>query len=191
MMWLLHWLRCFYLVHFRWRKYNFGKNLYIGRKVFMWAKHSISIGDNFYIGKFSQIECDAEIGNYVMLANFVALVGRHDHNFSEIGVPTRLASKIRDKDYNYKGLNEKVVIEDDVWVGHGSIILSGVTIGQGSVIAAGSVVTSDVEPFSIYAGNPAKRIKSRFERETDLNEHIRIYNIKYRKHLLESDKREK
>jgi acetyltransferase-like isoleucine patch superfamily enzyme len=142
----------------------------------MWAKHNISIGDNFYIGKFSQIECDAEIGNNVIFANRVALVGRYDHNFTQIGVPIRLASRIRDKDYTWKGLDQKVIISDDVWVGYNSVILSGITIGQGSIIAAGSVVTKDVEPFSIYGGNPARKIKDRFESQTDRDEHIRLYS---------------
>jgi len=180
---ILRYLRLLYLIHFKWRKFTFGKNPYIGRTVYMWAKHPIIIGDNFYIGKFSQIECDAEIGNNVMFANCVALVGRYDHNYTEIGVPIRLASKIRDKDYSWKGLNEKIVIGDDVWVGYGSIILSGVKIGQGSIIAAGSLVTRDVEPFSIYAGNPARKIKDRFESEADKNEHIRLYNQRFQRSL--------
>jgi len=172
---LIRELRFFYLVNIKWRRYSFGKNPYIGRSVYMWAKHSITIGDNFYIGKFSQIECDAEIGNDVIFANQVALVGRYDHNYTEIGIPIRMASQIRDKDYNWKGLTEKVTISDDVWVGYGSIILSGIKIGQGSIIAAGSVVTKDVEPFSIYAGIPAKKIKDRFNSDNDKEEHIRLY----------------
>lgn len=176
MMGLFRNLRLLYLIHFKWRRYKFGKNLYIGRTVYMWAKHNISIGDNFYIGKFSQIECDAEIGNNVIFANRVALVGRYDHNFTQIGVPIRLASRIRDKDYTWKGLDQKVIISDDVWVGYNSVILSGITIGQGSIIAAGSVVTKDVEPFSIYGGNPARKIKDRFESQTDRDEHIRLYS---------------
>jgi len=147
----------------------------------MWAKHFISVGDNFYIGKYSQIECDAEIGNNVMFGNFVALIGRHDHDFRMIGTPVRLAGRIRDDNYKGKGLFEKIVINDDVWIGHGSIILSGVTIGQGSIIGAGSVVTKDVEPFSISAGNPAVKIKARFANEEDKLEHIRLYNLKYKK----------
>lgn len=147
----------------------------------MWAKNSISIGDNFYIGKYSQIECDAEIGNHVMFANRVALVGRYDHNYTQIGEPTRLSSKIRDKDYDWKGLNSKVIIEDDVWVGYGSIILSGVKVGTGSIIAAGSVVTKDIESYSIYAGVPAKKVSNRFVSDTDLESHKEKYNSKYPK----------
>ncbi len=126
------------------------------------------------------IECDAIIGNNVILANRVALIGRYDHNYQQVGVPIRLASQIRDNDYNWKGLNLKVVIEDDVWIGYGSIILSGVRIGQGSIIASGSVVTKDAESFSIYGGVPAKKIGNRFDNDTDLKKHIDLYNQNYR-----------
>ncbi len=170
---LLRKIRHYYLVKLKWRSYTFGRNAYIGKSVYMWAKHTITIGDNFYIGKFSQIECDAMIGNDVMFANFVALVGRYDHNYSEVGVSIRHASRIRDKDYNWKGLEQKAVVEDDVWVGHGAIILSGTRIGTGSIIAAGSVVTGDVEPYSIYGGNPAVKIKNRFSSEEEKAEHIK------------------
>lgn len=52
-----------------------------------------------------------------------------------------------------------VKIKDDVWVGAGVIILSGVTIGECSVIGAGAVVTKDVEPYTIVAGVPARKIR--------------------------------
>jgi acetyltransferase-like isoleucine patch superfamily enzyme len=153
----------------KWRRYSFGKNPYIGRTVYVWAKQSVKIGDNFYIGKFSQIECNVEIGDNVLIANRVAFVGRYDHNYLQIGVPVRLASCIRDEDYSWKGLDEKIIVSDDVWIGYGAIILSGVRIGQGSIIAAGSVVTGDVDPFSIYAGVPARKIKDRFLNDIDKN----------------------
>jgi len=56
-------------------------------------------------------------------------------------------------------------VNDDVWIGHGSTILSGVRIGQGAVVAAGSVVTKDVPLYAIVGGVPAKVIKYRFEPE--------------------------
>lgn len=55
-----------------------------------------------------------------------------------------------------------IVVGNDVWIGRNSIILSGVSIGDGAVIAAGSVVTKDVEPYSIVGGVPARMIKYRF-----------------------------
>lgn len=169
-------LRCLLFAKTIWRKYQIGKNLHVGRGVYLWAKNSISIGDNFYIGRYSFIECDAIIGDNVIIANFVSLIGKYDHHYQQIGIPIRLASKIRDKTYNWKGLNHKIIIQDDVWIGVGSIVLSGVEIGKGSIIAAGSVVTKDIEPYSIYAGNPAKKITSRFKSKEQLNEHIELIN---------------
>lgn len=151
--------------NFLWNRFIFGKNFHAGRGVVLWAKNKIKIGDNCYIGRFSQIECDSIIGNNVIMGNNIALVGKYDHNYLQIGTPIRLASQIRDEDYDWHGLNSKVIIEDDVWVGYGSIIISGIKIGRGSVIAAGSVVTKDVSPYSIVGGNPAKFIKKRFSDE--------------------------
>ena len=59
-----------------------------------------------------------------------------------------------------------IVIGNDVWIGYGATILSGVTIGNGSVIGAGAVVASDVDPYSIVIGNPARIVRKRFEPET-------------------------
>ncbi|MEP7277990.1 MAG: DapH/DapD/GlmU-related protein, partial [Bacteroidota bacterium] len=81
-----------------------------------------------------------------------------------------------------KGMDNLTVIEDDVWIGYGSTILSGVKIGRGSIIAAGSLVTKDVLPYSIYAGVPAKKIKNRFDNEADLHAHT----IQYKKFLTEN-----
>lgn len=59
--------------------------------------------------------------------------------------------------------HRETVIGNDVWIGHHAIILQGVTIGNGAVIGAGAVVTKDVKPYAIVAGNPAKIIRFRFE----------------------------
>ena len=58
-----------------------------------------------------------------------------------------------------------VLIGSDVWIGEDAVILSGVNVGNGSVIGASSVVASDVAPYSIVAGNPAKTIRMRFSEE--------------------------
>lgn len=174
-------IRVFFMKYFFFRRYSIGKNFHVGRGVFLWAKSSIVIGDNFYIGKYSIIESDALIGNNVIFANYVSLIGRYDHHFQQLGIPIRLAKQIRDNDYDWKGLGQKIIIEDDVWIGLGSIVLSGVTIKTGSIIAAGSVVTKDVEPYSIYAGNPAKKIHDRFDNLEQLQEHIRLYKLNYAK----------
>ncbi len=55
-----------------------------------------------------------------------------------------------------------IIVDDDVWIGHGSIILSNLHIGQGSIIGAGSVVTKDIPPYAIVGGSPARILKYRF-----------------------------
>jgi acetyltransferase-like isoleucine patch superfamily enzyme len=62
--------------------------------------------------------------------------------------------------------NGNVIIGNDVWIALNALILSGVTIGDGAIIAANSVVTKDIEPYTIVGGNPAKKIKNRFDNKT-------------------------
>lgn len=159
-----------------WRRYIFGKNLHVGFGVRFWAKKEIIIGDNFYIGRFSQIECNAIIGDNVLLANHVALVGRNDHNYKRVGKNIRETSQVRDLDYNGKELTAKVIIDSDVWIGFGAIILSDVTIGKGAIISAGAVVINDVAPYEIVGGNPAKGISTRFNPDEITSHEAILYN---------------
>lgn len=171
----LKFFHLFYLKNIKWSKYQIGINFHVGRSVFFWAKNTISIGNNFYMGRNSHIECDVEIGNNVICGNNVAFVGKYDHNFKELGKPTRLSSQIRDKDYQWKGLNSKTIVEDDVWIGYGAIIMSGVKIGRGAIVASGAIVNKDIMPYHIVGGNPAKKITERFtSEEIDLHE-LKLY----------------
>lgn len=162
-----------------WRHYDIGPGFHAGRNVVIWAKSHLKIGINCYIGRHSQIECDAEIGHDVIIANHVAFVGRYDHVYQTPGIPTRMASQIRDKDYNWKGLELRVTIHNDVWIGYGAILLSGVTVGEGAIVAAGSVVTKDVAPYTIVAGNPAKPVALRFNQLADQENHILLLAKRY------------
>lgn len=103
------------------------------------------------------------IGNYVSIAADVKFIlgGNHPYQcFSTYPFNVRLLKT--EPEAQSKGA---IVVEDDVWIGDHSIILSGVTLGQGAVIGAGSVVTKDVLPYSVVVGNPAKVVKYRFEKE--------------------------
>ena len=170
---IIRYIRDIYLVKIKWRKYKIGHNFHAGRNVFLWAKKSIEIGNNCYIGRNSQIECNATINNNVLIANNVAFVGRYDHHYQQVGVPIRSASQIRDNDYNWLELNQEVYVGDDVWIGYGAIVLSGIKIAPGCIISAGAVVTKSTKPYGIYAGVPAKRVKERFDTKEKLEMHIK------------------
>lgn len=103
---------------------------------------------------------------------------KYDHHYQQVGVPIRNALSIRDSSYDWKGLNLTTKIGNDVWIGYGSTIMQGVEIADGAIIAAGALVTKNVTPYSIYAGNPAKFIRDRFETEEDKINHITILNAK-------------
>lgn len=168
--------RNLYLARIRWGKYKIGSHFHAGLRVRLWAKRKLEIGNYFYIGRDSFIETDCVIGDYVIFANKVGVVGRYDHNYQEIGRPIRVAQSIRDSNYNWKGLDSITIIGNDVWIGYGAVILSGVTIGDGAIVAAGSVVTKNVNAYTIVGGNPARLIRNRFENDADLLNHVSILN---------------
>lgn len=169
-------LRNWYLVNIKWKRFQFGSNFHAGRNVTIWAKDKVDIGNNCYIGRNSQIECNVIICNEVLIANNVAFIGRYDHHYQQIGTPIRFSSQVRDEDYSWLEKDKVTIVEDDVWIGYGAIILSGITIKKGSIIGAGSIVTKDVEAYSIYAGVPARKISERFESENNKMEHIKLLN---------------
>jgi chloramphenicol O-acetyltransferase type B len=156
------------------RNYNIASGFHAGKRVKLWAKHTLIIGKNFYLGRDSFIETDCIIGDNVIFGNRVAVVGKYDHNFQQVGKPVRLAMAIRDKDYDWKGKDLVTRIGNDVWVGYGSTIMQGVNIQDGCIIAAGAVVTKDTQAYSIYAGNPAKKIRERFNSEKEKENHIKL-----------------
>ena len=148
-----------------------GSDLHIGAGSRFWAPGSISIGNGVYIGKDVLIECNAEIGDYVLIANRVALVGRRDHDFRTIGMPVRFSPWVGSTKPTSPYREEKVIVESDVWLGFGAIVLSGVKIGQGAIVAAGAVVTRDVGAYEIVAGNPAKKTGMRFNDSRTIQQH--------------------
>ena len=125
--------------------------------VSLWSPHrDISLGARVQFGPRAMVHCDASFGNDVLIAHDVAFVGRDDHRYDIAG------KTIWDSPRGDAG---KCVIEDDVWIGHGAIILSGVMVGRGSVVGAGAVVVKPVPRYAIVAGVPAKVAGWRFTTE--------------------------
>lgn len=125
----------------------------------------VFIGRGTTIGDHNFIHGPATIGRYCQFGPYAALYGQ-DH-------PTSHATAYVNQ-YLLGGQLRKYIdrarigIDNDVWLGHGAVVLKGVTIGDGAIIGAGSVVTRDVPPYTIVAGNPAHIIRRRFR--DDVNE---------------------
>lgn len=138
---------------------SLGRRVHLGLGTVLWAPSALRLGDDVYVGKGCTIECDGRIGSGVLIGNRVGIVGRRDHDMHAVGVAIRRAPWVGDPG---GPRNDPVEIGDDVWIGYGAIVLSGVTVGRGAVVAAGAVVTKDVAPYDIVAGNPARTVGSRF-----------------------------
>jgi acetyltransferase-like isoleucine patch superfamily enzyme len=150
-----------------------GENLHLGIGSILWAPKRLEIGKNVYIGKFCTIECDGSIGDDTVIANNVGFVGRIDHDFRTIGKTLRQAPWVGDPEALCAGKKLSIVVESDVWVGYGSVLISGIKVGRGAIVAAGSVVTKNVAPYAIVAGNPARQIGTRFS-EAEVVKHEQL-----------------
>lgn len=120
-------------------------------------------GSKLKVGKFCSIAPEVTIllggtGDHKMDAASTYPFGSFNDDWPEANNPrNKIAGDVPQYD---------VIIGNDVWVGYGATILSGVRIGDGAVIGASAVVTNNVEPYTIVAGNPACLIRKRFDDET-------------------------
>jgi acetyltransferase-like isoleucine patch superfamily enzyme len=149
----------------------FGRDLHVGSSPRLWAPEFIEIGDHSYLGHEVNIETNCRVGCHVLIANRVAFVGRRDHDFRTPGVPVRFGHWIGATNPPSPFRAEAVVVDDDVWLGYGCVVLSGVHIGRGAIVAAGAVVKADVAPYVVVGGNPAVPIGRRFETEAEIARH--------------------
>ena len=113
-----------------------------------------TLGAKLSIGKYCSIAVDTRF----------YLGGNHNYN----RVTTYLPPDGIEIDNNSPNFLTKgdINVGNDVWIGDGATILSGINIGDGAIIASYSVVTKDVEPYTIVGGNPAKQIRKRFDKQT-------------------------
>lgn len=144
-----------------------GRHVAIGERVVL---REVTVGDYSYferhaeaiyttIGKFCSIAANTRINalEHPMERLTTHKVSyRPNEYFRYLGV---------DSDFRERRRAKPVTVGNDVWIGHGAVIMPGVTIGNGAVIGANSVVTRDVGPFEVFAGVPARRLKMRFPAE--------------------------
>lgn len=121
------------------------------------------------IGNYTTIRGDSvvravekvTVGDHVIISNHVSICDNNNHptdpqmriKMTESGFYSELWS-------NTYSDHKPVVIENNVWIGEYATILKGVTIGEGSVVGCHAVVTKNVEPYTVVAGNPARKVKS-------------------------------
>ena len=128
--------------------YNFEKNV---------KYHFDFIGDKLVIGKFCMIASGV---SFIMNGANHLTRAISSYPFAIFG--NDWGGAMQGKPYPSKGDTE---VGNDVWIGHKATILAGVKIGDGAIIAAHSIVTKDVEPYTVVGGNPAKEIRKRFTDE--------------------------
>ena len=122
----------------------------------------VKLGKYIYIGPGATIYPKVSIGDFTIFGNNVSIIGG-DHRYDVVGRPVGLTGRDRIKETN---------IGKDCWIGAHAIIKCGVNIANGCIIAAGAVVTKDTEPYCIYGGVPAKKIRDRFSSKEDVHKHV-------------------
>lgn len=127
------------------------KNVLVSKGFFLARKNKMCLGTSIYIGRNCHVGTNVNIGSYVLIASNVSFVGG-DHDITNVDI----------KMFNSgRGTQSGIVIEDDVWIGHGAIVMDGIRLRSGSIVAAGAVVTKSFPAYSIIGGNPAKLIRMR------------------------------
>ncbi|MBI3783871.1 MAG: acyltransferase [Deltaproteobacteria bacterium] len=120
--------------------------------VTIWFPEGVSIGSGSMVGENCFLDgfSGLTIGRNVLVAHNASLIAE-DHGFATRKIPIRRQPKTVGP----------ILVGDDVWIGCGARVLKGVTIGQGAIVAAGAVVTTDVIPYSIVGGVPARMLAMR------------------------------
>lgn len=129
-----------------------GENIAIMPDVYLLNASKLKIGSNVSIHPMCYIECDGqvEIGNDVSIAHGTSILSS-THTYTDKDTPIKYQ----------RGVDKKVTIQDNVWIGAKSTILPGVDVSSGCVVGANCVLTKSTEPDGVYVGVPARRIKDR------------------------------
>lgn len=160
---LLNIYRTWYLFHIKYPWVQYHGFIRVMKGTSFAQNMDIQMGHNVQFGNYCNVACNVHFGNNILMAGRVCFIGKHDHAFN---IPGQTIW------HGERGDNGITIIEDDVWIGTGAIIMSGITIGKGSIVAAGAVVTKSIPPCEIWGGNPAKKIKNRFSSSIDTQRHL-------------------
>ncbi len=153
----------------------YGKNVLISRKASIYGAEDISLGDNVRIDDFCILSGHLKLGSNIHISAYCALYGAlgiEMQDYTGLSAGTILYSAMDDFSGNYligpvhpKELTNvsggKIVMESYSQIGARSVVFPNVTIREGAVAGALSLIKEDMEPWSIYAGIPAKKIKER------------------------------
>lgn len=146
---------------------TFGRHCRIASPIYI---SDSSIGDFSYVEPFCRL-CSTDMGRFCSIAPF-CMIGPPSHPVDHVS--THPAFFLRCEYYGYTLLDEsrddwegvRTRIGNDVWLGAGAFVRRGVSIADGAVIGAGAVVTSDVPPYAVVGGVPARIIRYRFDHAT-------------------------
>ncbi len=130
-----------------------GTDVNIEHGAWFGSGRGVELGDRSDIGMDALVIGPVRIGSDVMMGPRCVLLAS-SHRTSSVDVPMNVQGFVEDR---------VITVEDDVWIGAGVTILPGRRIGRGSIVGAGSVVTVDVPPWSVVAGNPARVVRDRRE----------------------------
>lgn len=169
---IFNYFRSWYTFHIICPRIKYKGFVRVGKHTVFNKGFFIEIGKNVQFGPYCHVAADVRLGDNILMGGHVYFVGKCDHIFD---VPGQL---IWDGDRQNCGTT---IIEDDVWIGYNSIILSGVHIGRGSIVAAGSVVTKDVPSCEIWGGNPARKLRDRFDNVDKKKQHLEYLQLLFEK----------
>lgn len=147
------------------------KNSYIDKnaRVLSFSKvYNSNIGSYTYVGRNSLI-VQAKIGKYCSIAEGVKIgVAKHPIAYVSTSPMFYKKKSILGNGFSINDFEEysQSIVGNDVWIGMNSIIMPGIRIGDGAIIGANSVVTKNVEPYSIVGGVPSRLIRKRFDEDT-------------------------
>lgn len=168
------------LIHWQLRGLHHGHEVTIYPHCSFASAKDVNLGHHVFVHNHVQFYAagsSIKIGNYVLIGPNVSFLAAN-RNTDDILIPMYFGNTY---------IRKPITVQDDVWFGKNATILAGVTIGQGAVIGANAVVTKDVPPYAIVAGNPAQIIRFRGTEENRkkmLSNGLETFSRKTKKRIL-------